>query len=110
MGSKGVPPMPPFTRNFRPHERILNHHSPWVALLGPYFLVALGGWFPLDCHDFEPPFDSRVFFVGPWAVLKTERQFAGRLRDTFDRAFAKYPPTPSRTWGFQARNEAFCWP
>ena len=27
-------------------------------------------------------------------------------RDTFDRAFAKYPPTPSRTWGFQARNEA----
>ncbi|CAJ1342647.1 unnamed protein product [Effrenium voratum] len=27
-------------------------------------------------------------------------------RDKFDRAFAKYPPTPSRTWGFQANTNA----
>eukprot|EP00435_Cladocopium_sp_Y103_P058459 s374_g20.t1 len=27
-------------------------------------------------------------------------------RDDFDRAFAKFPPTPSRTWGFQVKNEA----
>ncbi|CAE7437971.1 unnamed protein product [Symbiodinium natans] len=27
-------------------------------------------------------------------------------RDKFDRAFSKYPPTPSRTWGFQNSNAA----
>ena len=27
-------------------------------------------------------------------------------RDSFDRAFAKYPATPSRTWGFQANTAA----
>lgn len=27
-------------------------------------------------------------------------------RDTYDRAFAKYPPTPSRTWGFQTNTSA----
>ncbi|CAL1157672.1 unnamed protein product [Cladocopium goreaui] len=27
-------------------------------------------------------------------------------RVDFDRAFAKFPPTPSRTWGFQVKNEA----
>lgn len=45
------------------------------------------------------------FFFAPLGGVKTERQFACPLRDTFDRALAKYPPTPSRTWGFQARNE-----